>query len=161
MTALVRRNRNPWSLLNRDEFLTPFGSLFDDLTKDLLPDLHKDLGVDFFGKGSYPKVAVRNEEKEIIIEAEVPGLKKDQVKVEVEDGVLRIKGERREESKDENKNYVYNELKRSSFCRSFVVDDNIDVDNIGAEFEDGVLQVTLPKLKPTPEKPVVKQIDIK
>lgn len=161
MTSLVRRNRNPWSLINRDEFLTPFDSLFESLTQDLWPELHKDLGTDFFGKGSYPKVAVRDDEKEIVIEAEVPGLKKDQVKVEIEEGVLRLKGEKREENREGGKNYIHNELKRSSFCRSFVLNDNVDVDKVSAEFEDGILVITLPKLKPTSSPPSVKQVDIK
>jgi HSP20 family protein len=163
MTSLVHRNygNSPLSRFNRDEFLTPFDSIFDSLTKTLLPELHKDLGVDFFGKGSYPKVDIRDEESQLVIESEIPGLTRDQVKVEVEDGVLRLKGERRAEDEVKDKNYVHRELKRSSFCRSYVRGDNIDVDKVAADFKDGILTVTLPKLKPSPVKPTVKQIEVR
>jgi HSP20 family protein len=145
------------SLFDRDEFLTPFSQLFDDFFNDSF-DI---LGKDFFEKGTYPKVDVRDEPTQLVIEAEVPGLKKDQVKVELDNGVLRIKGEKKEADEKRVKSYVHKELKHSSFCRSFVVGDNVDVDKLTAKFENGVLEITLPKKVIEQPKAAVKQIEIK
>ena len=111
-------------------------------------------------KTSYPRVDIVEEDDKIIITAEIPGLTKDQISVELVDGILRIKGEKREESEDKSKKYIYRELKHSSFCRSFVVGDHIDKETIGASFENGVLKVTLKKTVPTP-KVEPKKIEVK
>lgn len=145
------------TFFNRDEFLTPFNSLFDDFFNDSFDFL----GKDFFQKGTYPKVDVSDENDRLVIEAEVPGLRKDQIKVELEGGILRIKGEKKSEDEQVlRKNYVHKELKHSSFCRSFQIGDNIDVENITSKFENGVLEVTLPKKTPEVKAPEVKQIAI-
>jgi HSP20 family protein len=149
---------NSWSpaIFNRDEFLTPFSTLFDDFFNDSFDFL----GKDFFEKGTYPKVDVRDDEKQIVIEAEVPGLKKEQVRVELEGGVLRIKGEKKDVDEQKSKTYVHRELKHSSFCRSFSIGRNVDTDKITSKFENGVLEITLPKRAPDPKPVEVKQITI-
>jgi len=150
---------NPWSpatLLNKDEFLTPFSNLFDDFFNDSFDFL----GKDFFEKGTYPKVDVRNEENQIVIEAEVPGLSKDQVKVELEGDVLRIKGEKKDADEKTAKTYIHRELKHSSFCRSFSIGKNIETEKITSKFENGVLEIVLPKKTPDPKPVEVKQIAI-
>lgn len=149
----------PWSpatVFNKDEFLTPFSTLFDDFFNDSFDVL----GKDFFDKGTYPKVDVRDEEKQLVIEAEVPGLKKEQVKVELEGGILRIKGEKKEVDESKTKSYVHRELKHSAFCRSFAIGKNIDADKITSKFENGVLEIVLPKREPDPKPVAVKQIAI-
>jgi len=157
--SLVRYNTSVPSL-NRDEFLTPFSSLFETFFNDNFPELHSNFGVDFFGKGSYPKVDIRDELDKVVIEAEVPGLKKEQVLVEVEDNVLRIKGEKQSIETKEHK-YIHKELKRSSFCRSFSLGENVDKNNVSAKFENGILEITLNKVKPTPKTDTVKQIEVR
>jgi HSP20 family protein len=150
---------NPWSpatLFNKDEFLTPFSTLYDDFFNDSFDFL----GKDFFERGTYPKVDVRNEEKQMVIEAEVPGLKKENVRVELEGGILRIKGEKKETDEKKANTYVHRELKHSSFCRSFSIGKNIDAEKITSKFENGVLEITLPKLAPDPKPTEVKQIAI-
>jgi HSP20 family protein len=156
MTQLIRRPLFP-SLVNRDEFLTPFSSLFDEFFNESFPTL--DVG--FVGKTAYPKVDIIDEPNQVVINAEIPGLKKEQVSVELEKGVLRIKGEKKEEVEDKTKNYIHKELKHSSFCRSFTVGDNIDTSTIDAKFENGILEIVLKKLKPTPVREEVKKIQIK
>ena len=156
MSSLVRYNKSVPSLFNRDEFLTPFSTFIDSYFNDLLPSL--DIG--FFKNGAYPKVDVIDEENQVIINAEIPGLTKDQVSVEVDDGVLRIKGEKKEEDEQKGKNYVHRELKHSAFCRSFSIGENIDKDSVDAKFENGILNVTLKKTVPTP-KAEPKKIEIK
>jgi len=153
----VKRTAFVPSVLDRDEFLTPFSTLFDDFFNDSFDFL----GKNFFEKGTYPKVDVRNEEKQVVIEAEVPGLTKDQISVEVDNGILRIKGEKKATDETKARTYVHRELKHSSFCRSFSVGENIDTTNLGAKFENGILEITLPKK--TPEKKVepVQKVGIK
>ncbi len=153
---LVRATTFSPTFFNRDEFLTPFNNLFDDFFNDSFDFL----GKDFFQKGTYPKVNVSDEDKELVIEAEVPGLTKDQIKVELEGGVLRIKGEKKSEDEVNKRNYVHRELKHSSFCRSFQLGDNVDVEKITSKFENGVLEITLPKKTPEVKAPEVKQIAI-
>jgi len=153
----VKRNSIVPSLLNRDEFLTPFSTLFDDFFNDSFDFL----GKDFFEKGTYPKVDVRDEDAQIVIEAEVPGLAKDQVSVELDNGILRIKGEKKDSDENKTKTYVHKELKHSSFCRSFSIGDNIDSDKLVAKFENGLLEITLPKKVPDRKLVPVKQIEIK
>ena len=157
MTGLVRRNSTAPSLLDRDEFLTPFATLFNDIFNDSFDFL----GKDFFDKSTYPKVDVLHDEERIVIEAEIPGLKRDQISVEVEGEWLRIKGEKR--SKDENKNqtYIHRELKHSAFCRSFKLPQTVDKEKFTAEFENGVLYVILPKKVIEPPPSQVKKIEIK
>jgi len=155
MNNIVKYRAVP-SLFNRDEFLTPFSTFLDDFFNESIPSL--DVG--FFKNGAYPKVDVIDEETQVTIQAEVPGLSKDQVSVELEDGVLRIKGEKREDVNDKSKKYVHRELKHSSFCRSFSVGNNIDKDSVDAKFENGILNVTLKKIAPTP-KQEPKKIEIK
>jgi HSP20 family protein len=146
------------SLFDRDEFLTPFSSFFDDFFNE---SSVASFGNDFFGKGAYPKVDVSDEEDKIVIDAEVPGLTKEQVSVELDNGILKIKGTKQDVYDSPSKKYVHKELKHSSFCRSFSIGDNIDKDKLDAKFSNGVLTITLPKITPDPKREEVKKIEIK
>lgn len=145
------------SRINRDEFLTPFSTLFDDFFNDSFDFL----GKDFFEKGTYPKVDVRDEDTKLIIEAEVPGLTKDQVTVELDGDILKIKGEKKSNGEKNVKSYIHKELKHSSFCRSFSIGKNINKGTIGAKFENGILEITLEKYCPEEKKEEVRKILIK
>jgi len=157
--SLVRYNSSFPSLFDRDEFLTPFSSFFDDFFNNSFPTLS--FGDDFFGKGTYPKVDISDEVDKITIEAEVPGLTKEQVSVEIDNGVLKIKGNKQDVVDTSSKKYVHKELKRSSFCRSFVIGNNINKDKLDAKFDNGVLTIVLPKLVPDKAREEVKKIEIK
>jgi len=145
--------------LNREEFLTPFSSLFDEFFNSSFPDFT--LGKEFFESGAYPKVDVRNEDTQIVIEAEVPGVKKEQLSIELKNGILSIKGDKQDSSGKSSKNYIHKELKRSAFCRSFTLGDIVDGESINAKFENGILEITLKKLNPTPLEEGIKKIEIK
>lgn len=103
-----------------------------------------------------PLVDITEDEKEYIIKTELPEVKKEDVKVAVENGLLTIVGERKFE-KEENKKYHRVERAYGRFVRSFIVPDSVDADKVSAEFKDGVLKVHLPKSEKT--KP--KQIEVK
>lgn len=92
-----------------------------------------------------PSVEVRENDKEIVIEAELPGMQEKDVQLTFRDGVISIKGEKRSE-RDETKDDVHIcERSYGSFQRSFRLPDTVEVDKAVANFDKGVLKVTLPK----------------
>ena len=133
---------------NRDEFLTPFDRMFDYIVSSQFPEFEKNFGISF-QKGSFPKVDVADYDESIVIIAEIPSLKKDALKIEVEDNILTISGDKHN-LHDEDVRYIRRELKHSSFRRSFqFFNDVLDSKNINANFEDGVLRIEIPKKSPT------------
>ena len=90
------------------------------------------------------KADVKENDEEYILEAEIPGVDKKDIKLELKDDVLTIFVERDEEIKEEKENYIRREIKRGRSQRSFYVD-NIKEDEIKAKFKDGILYITLPK----------------
>ena len=159
--SVVKYQNNPlFRTIHRDEFLTPFDQIFDEFFKANSPNFSQEFGVDFFEKGSYPRVDVIDYNDTVVIEAEVPGLSKQDVNVEVEQNVLTVSGGKSKNVTDsQNGKYIRRELKRSSFRRSFTLGDNIEKDTVSATFENGILLITLNKVKPaTPE---VRKVTIK
>lgn len=92
-----------------------------------------------------PSVDVSETEGEYQIKAEIPDVKKEDVKVTVEDGVLTIQGERRQEKEEKGKKYHRVERSYGTFIRSFTLPDLVDEEKVKAEFKDGVLNLQLPK----------------
>lgn len=95
--------------------------------------------------GKVPAVDVTEKEKEYEITAELPGLDENNVDVKFAEGMLTIKGEKREEKEEKKKDYYLSERRFGSFQRSFQVPEGVDADKITATFKNGVLTVTLPK----------------
>ena len=89
MTRLIVKPNH----LNRDEFLTPFDAIFDQLMNKQFPNFQEEVGVSF-SKGAYPKVNVYEYDDKIGIVAEIPGLDKSNVSVDVEEQVLTISGDK-------------------------------------------------------------------
>ena len=142
--------------LNRDEFITPFDAIFDQLMNKQFPNFQDEVGVSF-NKGAYPKVNVYEYDDKIGIVAEIPGLDKKDVTVDVEDGVLTISGDKHGFDTDGGK-CITRELKQSSFKRSFTLVEHLSGDDISAKFKDGMLSISIPKV--TPEKPKKKFVKI-
>jgi HSP20 family protein len=162
MSSLSKLNKNPLRAVHRDEFLTPFDRIFDEFFAANVPNFTQDFGVDFFEKGSYPKVNVIDFSDRVVIEAEIPGLDKSDVNVELESNILTIVGNKApvsEKTPVETGTYIRRELKRSSFRRSFTLGENISKDKVEAEFSNGMLTITLPKVKSV--KPDIKKITVK
>ena len=95
--------------------------------------------------GKAPAVDVAEKDKAYEITAELPGMNESDVEVKFVDGVLTIKGEKREEKEEKKKDYYVSERRYGSFQRTFRVPDGVDGDKIEANFKNGVLTVTLPK----------------
>jgi HSP20 family protein len=95
--------------------------------------------------GKAPAVDVCERDKEYEITAELPGIDANNVEVKVSDGVLTIKGEKEEQKEEKQKDYHISERRFGSFQRSFKLPEGTDEDKIQANFEKGLLTVTLPK----------------
>ena len=143
--------------LNRDEFLTPFDKIFDELMSKQFPTFQEEVGVSF-NQGAYPKVNVYEYDDKIGIIAEIPGLDKKDVTVDVEEGVLTISGDKHGFAESDGAKCITRELKQSSFKRSFNLGEHLDGDNVGASFKDGMLSISVPKKEP--EKPKKKFVKI-
>jgi HSP20 family protein len=144
----------------RDEFFTPLDTLFDKVFSESFPELTKEIGINPFQNNAYPKCDIINFDDRIEIVAEVPGLTKEQITIDVDGDVITLKGEKSTKSNEkEGGTYLRREVKRSSFLRSFTADSKIfDLDGIKASFEDGVLELQIPKREP--EKPKKRTISI-
>lgn len=104
-----------------------------------------------------PSVDVAETAEEFQVKAELPDVKKEDVKISVDGGVLRIEGERKQEKEEKGKKWHRIERSYGSFMRSFTLPDNIDDTKVRAEFKDGVLNVRLPKS----EKAKPRQVQVK
>ena len=156
MTKVVLRN--PFPVIDRDEFLTPFDRMFDQIVGTSFPELNKQVGVNPFQGTAYPKVNVYEYDDKVGVVAEIPGLDKKDLTVEVEDGVLTISGDKHGLFDDEGAKVIRRELKHSSFKRSFELGELLDGENIKASFKDGLLSIEIPKTEP--ELPKVTSVKI-
>jgi HSP20 family protein len=104
-----------------------------------------------------PSVDIIEDEKEWLIKADLPDVKKEEVSVTVESGVLTITGERKFEKEEKEKKYHRVERAYGNFLRSFTLPDGADGSKVSADFKDGVLRVHLPKN----EKAKPKAIEVK
>jgi len=119
---------------------------FDDMIEASLPK-----------KAMSPQVELKENEKGYLFSFDVPGMKEDDIKIEFHDSVLRIYGERKSEHKNEKDGTFHTEKYYGHFERTFRIPEAVDEANVGAHYENGVLQVFLPK---TPAKES-KKIEIK
>jgi HSP20 family protein len=129
------------NLITRDPF---FGSLFDDFG-------------DFKLKNNIMKSDIYEEDKNYVIEIDVPGFKKEDVCVDYEDGYLTITAKQEEEKNEDSKNYIKRERHYGEMSRSYYIGE-IEEDKINAKFKDGTLKLIFPKEEP---KKALKQIPIK
>ncbi len=137
MSIIVRSNYWPFKVMD---------SLFDDTWEPLtlfeIPEL------------KLPKLDIKEEDKEYIVSAEVPGFNKEDIKVELNDDVLTIASETKEEKEETKEGYIYKERSHRSFSRSFTVPGNLRPEEINAKLENGILTINLPKKEPLPAKKI-------
>jgi HSP20 family protein len=118
-----------------------------------------------------PPVDIIEDKEKITMTAELPGFREDQVDIQMEGGVLTIRGERKFEDEKEGRNFHRVERSYGQFVRSFTLPNNVDRDQIRASFENGLLKIEMPKLEEarprqikisgqTSDKPEKKAIDV-
>jgi HSP20 family protein len=140
------------SLLSFDEF----DNFFDDFLSRRWPRL---LDWNFptgFDRG-FPKVDIIDHDNEIEVQAALPGVKKEDLNVSINNQTITIRTTSREEKKEEKGKYFRREITRGEFQRTLSLPDNVDEANAKASFKDGILKVTIPKT----EKSKRKTIEIK
>jgi len=133
----------------RDDIDSAFDRMFRDWPRfGKLGDLDPFRELDFWKRPSVlaPRVDVSEDENAYEIAAEVPGVEEKDVTVTVADGKLTLRGEKKTETEEKKKDYHMKERSYGAFERSFRIPDGVDADKISAAFENGVLNVTLPKL---------------
>lgn len=94
--------------------------------------------------GTFP-VDIKDTPDAILVKAELPGVNKEDLKISFGDNLLTIRGERKKEEKEEGANYLRIERSYGSFSRSFTVDVPVKQEGIKARYQDGILEITLPK----------------
>ncbi|UCB52177.1 MAG: Hsp20/alpha crystallin family protein [Candidatus Zixiibacteriota bacterium] len=106
-----------------------------------------------------PSVDVSEDKDNVVVRAEMPGLNKDDVKISVQDNVLTLKGEKKQEKEEKESDYHRIERSYGSFCRSFQLPTAVEADKIKASYRDGVLNITLPKTEEVKPKEIPISID--
>jgi HSP20 family protein len=124
-------------------------NLFDD---DFLPVLNN-------RASSMPAVNIREDEKQYSLELAVPGMEKKDLKIDINEDVLTISSETKNETEENRDGYKRKEFSFSSFCRSFYIPENVNRDKIEANYKDGILSVGLPKQEEEKSK-ITRQISI-
>jgi len=129
---------------------SPFlSNLFDD---DFFPTLTN-------RTSSMPAVNIKENEKNFTLDLAVPGMDKKDLKIDINEDILTISSETRNETEENTDGYKRKEFSYSSFCRSFYLPENVNKEKISASYKDGILSVELPKMEEDRSK-ISKQIKI-
>ncbi|MFA5072576.1 MAG: Hsp20/alpha crystallin family protein [Nitrospirota bacterium] len=147
--ASSQAEENPFSQLQR-EMNRMFDSFAHTMSMSAAPE---------FSGSFMPRVDVSENDKAILITAELPGMSEKDIDISISEDVLVIRGEKKEDKEEKSKNYYYSERSFGSFNRSIPLPREINADKISADFKKGILTVTLPKSAKTMAD--VKKIPIK
>jgi len=141
-----------WAPLNNIE------SMFDHYAKSLGWPLNGDQ--ELISKDDWaPRVDISETDSELVIKADIPDVKKEDVKVSVEEGVLRIQGEKKQEREESGKKYHRIERYYGNFSRSFTLPSYVNEAKIEASFKNGVLKLHIPKTAQSAHKNIEIKID--
>lgn len=136
---LRREEENPFYVLHRE-----MNRMFDDFFRGFDFPSPDDRG--FIG-GFAPSVDVRKDEKEVLVKAELPGMDEKDVEVVLADGVLTIRGEKKEEKEDKEGGYWRRELRYGSFNRDISLPEGLNMEKVDAKLKNGILTVSIPWLE--------------
>ncbi|MGD0755911.1 MAG: Hsp20/alpha crystallin family protein [Bacteroidales bacterium] len=139
LPTITRRNFRPFYMPN----------IFDD---DLFPVLSN-------RTSSMPSVNIREDDKNYVLDLAIPGIDKKDLKIDMNEDVLTISSEMKNESEENRDGYKRKEFSYSSFCRSFYIPENVNREKINANYKDGILSVTLPKQEEEKNK-ITRKIEI-
>ncbi len=129
--------------VRRSSGIQKSNNLFD--IEDIFENFFNDRFFPALYRNSYQmKVDIKENEKEFIVEAELPGITKEEVNIEIDEERLTISVQKNEQTDEEKDNYIRKERSFSTMTRSFAIS-NVETDNVNAKFENGILLITLPK----------------
>lgn len=125
-------------------------TLQEEVNRLFSTNLTRGFGEEGIGRGAWnPSVDIYENKDQIVLEAELPGMKRDDFELSVENNVITLRGERQFEKKDDSDNYHRVERSYGSFTRSFTLPQTVSAEGATAEYHNGVLRVTLPKREET------------
>ena len=132
---------NPFKMMDplREFRLLPFGGLLEDVFAPLRTNMPA------FPAAWMPRTDIRETEKEYILDISLPGVKKEDVKVDVKDNVLTVTGEKKSEKEEKGKTWLRRESSYGSFLRSFELPEGLHTEDVKASCKDGVLTLTMRK----------------
>ncbi|HML95326.1 MAG TPA: Hsp20/alpha crystallin family protein [Thermodesulfobacteriota bacterium] len=107
----------------------------------------------------HPRVDISENENAFVLKAELPGVKREDINIDIDNKTLTLKGEKKFEEKTEKENYVRVERRYGSFSRTFTLSDKVDTENVKAAYKDGVLEVTLPKKEEAKPKEIKVEVN--
>jgi HSP20 family protein len=121
-------------------------SLQDEVNRLFSTNLSRAFGDEGIARGAWmPNVDIYENKDQIVLEAELPGMNREDFDLSIENNIITLRGERRFEKKDEGDNYHRVERAYGTFTRSFTLPQTVSAEGAGAEYKNGVLRVTLPK----------------
>lgn len=147
--SLMRRRKSEAAAPTFGALQTEMNRLFDDFFGQ---------APDFFGGTAFPALTTSETDNQVIVRAELPGVTPDDLDVTIKDNVVTIKGEKKEEKKDEKENYFRMERSFGSFIRQIALPAEVDPAGAESKLDQGVLELRLPKLG---EKHEAKSVKIK
>ena len=125
------------------------GRLFDEYFGQF-PAIREDA----LGRSWAPAVDIYEDKNNIIVKAELPGIKKDDLSIDVKNNVLTLSGERKHEEETTKENFHRIERSYGTFSRSFTLPDSVKVDKVKAHYKDGILEISLPKAEEAKRKAI-------
>jgi HSP20 family protein len=125
-------------------------TLQEEVNRLFSTNLTRSFGDEGIARGAWaPSVDIYENKDQIVLEAELPGMKQDDFDLSIENNVITLRGERRFEKTDETDNYHRVERSYGAFTRSFTLPQTVSAEGATAEYNNGVLRVTLPKREET------------
>lgn len=147
--ALARTN--PWTAL--PTLQNRVNRLFEDMFPEI--SVGDAMGLDDMSLMDWrPVVNTYETDNAIVINAEVPGVKKEDISIDVKNNVLTISGERKDQENIDRDDYYRSERFYGSFQRSFTLPDNVDAEKVDATYKDGVLEIKIPKTEESARKKI-------
>lgn len=143
-------------LNTRNSAVSPFDALFNDFFEgEFFPSTRNNARL-----GSVPAANIKESEKYFLVEIAAPGMKKEDFKLELNEELLSIRAERKEQHEESKERYTKREFNYTSFVRSFRLPEGVDVEKIAAAYNDGILSIEIPKME-IEQKQKVREISIK
>lgn len=136
--------------INRYDPFRDLRTLQEEVNRLFSTNLTRGFGEEGIGRGAWnPSVDIYENKDQIVLEAELPGMNREDFDLTVENNVITLRGQRQFEKKDETDNYHRVERSYGSFTRSFTLPQTVSTEGANAEYRNGVLRVTLPKREET------------
>lgn len=151
---VTRRLRSEFPLFRGSVFgVNPFG-----LMRQFTDDMNRVFGFEANETAWVPPIEMKQMEGKLVLTADLPGLKREDVKVNVTENTLTLEGERKQEKEDKGEGYYHSERRYGKFFRSIPLPEGAKIDGAAAQFKDGVLEITVPIAA---MKETAKQVPIK